>query len=74
MHSLRLAPTKKIPATDFAWNVEIECFDPGNGDENAEEIDQTIRGIIEQRNHTTQTVNRVYANHARAAVFANMGD
>lgn len=49
-----------IVKTKFA--SRIECFDPNEDDEDAEEIDATIRGMTEQRNHKTRTVNRAYAN------------
>jgi hypothetical protein len=58
-----------IVKTKFA--SQIECFDPDEGDEDAEEIDLMIRSMTDQRNHKTQTVNWAYANQARA-VFANL--
>ena len=63
--------TVAIVKTKFA--SQIECFDPDEGDEDAEEIDATIRSMTEQRNHKTRTVNRAYANQA-GAVFANLWD
>lgn len=60
-----------IVKTKFA--SRIECFDPDEGDEDAEEIDATIRSMTEQRNHKTRTVNRAYANQA-GAVFSNLWD
>ena len=63
--------TVAIVKTKFA--SQIECFDPDEGDEDAEEIDPTIRSMTEQRNHKTRTVNRAYANQA-GAVFANLWD
>jgi hypothetical protein len=55
--------------TKFA--SQIKCFNPNEGDEDVEEMDATIRGIIEQRNHKTRTVNRAYANQI-GAVFSNL--
>jgi len=63
--------TVAIVKTKFA--SQIECFDPDEGDEDAEEIDSTIRSMTDQRNHKTRTVNRAYANQA-GAVFANLWD
>lgn len=63
--------TVAIVKTKFA--SYIECFDPEDDDDDAEEIDQTIRSMTEQRNHKTRTVNRAYANQA-GAVFANLWD
>ena len=60
-----------IVKTKFA--SRIECFDPDEGDEDAEEMDATIRSMTEQRNHKTRTVNRAYANQA-GAVFSNLWD
>jgi hypothetical protein len=60
-----------IVKTKFA--SQIECFNPDEGDEDAEEMDATIRGMTEQRNHKTRTVNRAYANQT-GAVFSNLWD
>jgi superfamily II DNA helicase RecQ len=60
-----------IVKTKFA--SQIDCFDPDEGDEDAEEMDATIRGMTEQRNHKTRTVNRAYANQT-GAVFSNLWD
>ena len=63
--------TVAIVKTNFAG--QIECFEADEGDEDAEEIDATIRSMTEQRNHKTRTVNRAYANQV-GAVFANLWD
>ncbi|KAM0710533.1 hypothetical protein Q7P35_002203 [Cladosporium inversicolor] len=63
--------TVAIVKTKFA--SQIECFDPDDGDEDAEEMDQIIRSMTDQRNHKTRTVNRAYANQA-GAVFSNLWD
>lgn len=63
--------TVAIVKTKFA--IQIECFDPDEGDEDAEEIDPTIRSMTGRSNHKTRTVNRAYANQA-GAVFANLWD
>jgi superfamily II DNA helicase RecQ len=63
--------TVAIVKTKFA--SQIECFDPDDGDEDAEEIDPIIRSMTDQRNHKTRTVNRAYANQA-GAVFSNLWD
>lgn len=63
--------TVAIVKTKFA--SQIECFDPDDGDEDAEEMDPIIRSMTDQRNHKTRTVNRAYANQA-GAVFSNLWD
>lgn len=63
--------TVAIVKTNFA--SQIECFDPDQGGEDAEEIDTTIRSMTKQRDHKTRTVNRAYANQA-GAVFADLWD
>lgn len=63
--------TVAIVKTKFA--SQIECFDPNDSDEDAEEIDPIIRSMTDQRNHKTRTVNRAYANQA-GAVFSNLWD
>jgi hypothetical protein len=63
--------TVAIVKTKFA--SQIDCFDPGDGDEDAEEMDPIIRSMTDQRNHKTRTVNRAYANQA-GAVFSNLWD
>ena len=63
--------TVAIVKTKFA--SQIECFDPDEGDEDAEEIDLIVRSITVQRNHKTRTVNRAYANQT-GAVFSNLWD
>ena len=63
--------TVAIVKTKFA--SQIECFDPDEGDEDAEEIDPIVRSMTVQRNHKTRTVNRAYANQT-GAVFSNLWD
>ena len=63
--------TVAIVKTKFA--SQIECFDPDEGDEDAEEIDPIVRSMTMQRNHKTRTVNRAYANQT-GAVFSNPWD
>jgi hypothetical protein len=63
--------TVAIVKTKFA--SQIECFDPDDGNEDAEEMDPIIRSMTDQRNHKTRTVNRAYANQA-GAVFSNLWD
>jgi hypothetical protein len=41
---------------------QIKCFDPDEGDKDAEEINLIIQSMTVQCNHKTRTVNRVYAN------------
>jgi hypothetical protein len=61
--------TVAIVKTKFA--SQIECFDPNDGDEDAEEMDPIIRSMTDQRNHKTRTVNRAYANQV-GAMFSNL--
>ncbi|KAI7295671.1 hypothetical protein KC343_g82 [Hortaea werneckii] len=72
---LRVANWRQISVaivkTKFA--SQIECFDPDDGEEDAEEADPIVRSMTDQRNHKTRTVNRAYANQA-GAVFANLWD
>ncbi|KAJ9654637.1 hypothetical protein H2201_008965 [Coniosporium apollinis] len=63
--------TVAIVKTKFA--SELSCFDPDLADEDAEEIDEDIRIMTKQRNHTTRTVNRAYANQNNAN-FGNVWD
>lgn len=63
--------TVAIVKTKFA--SQIECFNPDEGDEDAEEIDPIVRSMTAQRNHKTRTVNRAYANQT-GAVFSNLWD
>ena len=63
--------TVAIVKTKFAG--ELSCFDPDLADEDAEEIDEDIRIMTKQRNHTTRTVNRAYANQNNAN-FGNVWD
>lgn len=51
----------------------ISCFEATEGDEDAEKLDDTIKVMTKQRNHKTQTVNRVYANQTGAS-FGNVWD
>jgi hypothetical protein len=52
--------TVSIVKTKFA--AELGCFDMGELDDDAEEIDPEIITMTRQRNQTTRTVNRAYAN------------
>ena len=63
--------TVAIVKTKFA--SQIECFDPDDGDEDAEEMETIVRSMTDQRNHKTRTVNRAYANQA-GTVFSNLWD
>jgi superfamily II DNA or RNA helicase len=65
--------TANIVKTKFA--ADIACFevDDGADDEDAEEIEADIRAMTRQRNHTTRTVNRAYANQHNAN-FGNVWD
>ncbi|KAK0773172.1 hypothetical protein LTR75_017205 [Friedmanniomyces endolithicus] len=63
--------TVAIVKTKFASH--ISCFEPEDHDEDAEEMDDTIRAMTKQRNHKTQTVNRAYANQTGAS-FGNVWD
>lgn len=63
--------TVAIIKTKFASH--INAFEANEDDEEAEEMDEDIRAMIEQRNHKTRTVNRAYANQIGAA-FGNVFD
>ncbi|KAM0714670.1 hypothetical protein Q7P37_003050 [Cladosporium fusiforme] len=63
--------TVAIVKTKFA--SQIGCFEADEGDDDAEEMDDAIRTMTRQRNHTTQTVNRAYANQTGSA-FSNLWD
>lgn len=65
--------TVNIVKTKFA--ADVGCFevDDGAGDEDAEEIEADIRVMTKQRNHSTRTVNRAYANQHNAN-FGNVWD
>jgi superfamily II DNA helicase RecQ len=63
--------TVAIVKTKFA--SRIECFEPDDGDDDAEEMDLNVRSMTNQRNHKTRTVNRAYANQT-GAVFSNLWD
>jgi hypothetical protein len=54
--------TVSIVKTKFA--ADIRCFEADNlaNDEDTEEIEADIRVMTKQRNHSTRTVNRAYAN------------
>ncbi len=57
--------TVNIVKTKFA--ADATCFDDVEGphateDADAEEIEADIRAMTRQRNHSTRTVNRAYAN------------
>jgi hypothetical protein len=44
--------------------ADVGCFEVDNGanDEDAKEIEANIRVMTKQRNYSTRTVNRAYAN------------
>ena len=63
--------TVSIVATKFA--ADIDCFETDEADEDAEEIEADIRNMTRQRNHTTRTANRAYANQHNAN-FGNVWD
>ncbi|PVH71402.1 hypothetical protein DL98DRAFT_596991 [Cadophora sp. DSE1049] len=54
--------TVSIVKTKFA--ADVGCFEVNDGanEEDAEEIEAGIRVMTKQRNHSTRTVNRAYAN------------
>jgi hypothetical protein len=67
--------TVNIVETKFAGK-DLACFEGvgANGDdEDAEEIDDDIRTMTRQRNHSTRVVNRSYANQLNAN-FGNVWD
>lgn len=64
--------TVTIVKTKFA--TDIACFDADQPvGEEAEEIDADIRAMTSQRNHSTWTVNRAYANQQNNS-FGNVWD
>jgi superfamily II DNA helicase RecQ len=64
--------TVAIVKTKFAANVA--CFDVDEvGEEDAEEIEDDIKAMTKQRNHTSRTVNRAYVNQNDAS-FGNVWD
>ncbi|HEY0934969.1 MAG TPA: DEAD/DEAH box helicase, partial [Trebonia sp.] len=65
--------TVNIVKTKFA--ADVGCFevDDRADDEDAEEIEADIRAMTQQRNHSTRTVNRAYANQHNAN-FGNVWD
>jgi hypothetical protein len=64
--------TVTIVKTKFA--ADIACFDADQqASEEAEEIDADIRAMTSQRNHSTWTVNRAYANQQNNS-FGNVWD
>ena len=64
--------TVTIVKTKFA--ADIACFDVDQqASEEAEEIDADIRAMTSQRNHSTWTVNRAYANQQNNS-FGNVWD
>jgi superfamily II DNA or RNA helicase len=65
--------TVNIVKTKFA--ADIGCFEVDDvaDDEDAEEIEADIRVMTKQRNHSTRTVNRAYANQYNAN-FGNVWD
>jgi superfamily II DNA or RNA helicase len=65
--------TVNIVKTKFATDVGCFEVDDGADDEDAEEIEADIRVMTKQRNHSTRTVNRAYANQYNAN-FGNVWD
>jgi hypothetical protein len=68
--------TVNIVKTKFA--ADAPCFDDVEGphateDADAEEIEADIRAMTRQRNHSTRTVNRAYANQQNSN-FGNVWD
>jgi len=63
--------TVAIVKTKFA--NQIGCFAADSDDEDAEEMDDTIKTMTKQRNQKTQTVNRADANQTGAS-FGNVWD
>jgi hypothetical protein len=64
--------TVTIVKTKFA--ADIACFDVDQeASEEAEEIDPDVRALTSQRNHSTWTVNRAYANQQNNN-FGNVWD
>jgi hypothetical protein len=65
--------TVNIVKTKFA--ADVGCFEVDDlaNDEDAEEIEADIRVMTKQRNHSTRTVNRAYANQHNAN-FGNVWD
>lgn len=63
--------TVAIVKTKFA--SQIDAFESNKDDEDAEEVDEDVRAMTQQRNHKTRTVNRAYANQTGAS-FGNVWD
>lgn len=63
--------TVAIVKTKFA--KDVACFEAESDDSDGEEVDHDIRLLTKQRNHTTRTVNRAYANQT-GATFGNVWD
>ena len=65
--------TVSIIKTKFA--ADVGCFEVDDvaDDEDAEEVEADIRAMTKQRNHSTRTVNRAYANQ-HSANFGNVWD
>lgn len=64
--------TVTIVKTKFP--ADLACFDVDQqASEEAEEIDADIRAMTSQRNHSTWTVNRAYANQQNSS-FGNVWD
>lgn len=63
--------TVAIVKTKFT--ADVGCFDPDEEDENGEEYDVNVQAMTQQRNHTTRTVNRAYANQIGQS-FGNVWD
>ncbi|KAJ6437026.1 purine-cytosine permease [Purpureocillium lavendulum] len=69
--------TVSIVKTKFT-KEEARCFDiaiddGGEEGEDAEEIDDDVRAMTKQRNHSTRTVNRAYSNQ-QGASFGGVWD
>jgi 2-oxo-4-hydroxy-4-carboxy--5-ureidoimidazoline (OHCU) decarboxylase len=64
--------TVTIVKTKFP--ADLACFDVDQeASEEAEEIDTDVRAITSQRNHSTWTINRAYANQQNNS-FGNVWD
>lgn len=63
--------TVAIVKTKFA--AYLPYFELDVGDEDAEETEENIRLLTRQRNHSTRTANRAYAN-APGATYSNVWD
>ena len=67
--------TVSIVKTNFAA-TDLSCFRADLDDDAAggeEEIEADIRAMTRQRNHTTRTANRAYANLTNARLWEHLG-